>query len=345
MNQSPAGQWNRRPSGRARRPAMIAGTMLAKMPRHLRKVHLDIKDCTTTKPSTLKVDTRKDQRVRLLKEEPTSHHRGHVRQQAMVWDDLVSIVRVEMMRMEKKLDFESANKNKTSSLPRHFDRQEHYDGQSNITTSFNHHIHSHYNISTQLSNFNITSEVQAMKSPPRITRMTFCFDSNSGCGGLPGPSERLLLSSCLTGRRMPISFHEHGNENDCGPTIRRGDASMYFSDEDNDDSFEEHVNGDDEGETSSLEYSDDNSDVELAIIASSAIRRSIPSSSRRKTGDSFQCTICLEDTGRSDLATVSGCEHRFCFTCIDRWAEMKSECPLCKKGFHWVACEKRVRWY
>ena len=43
-----------------------------------------------------------------------------------------------------------------------------------------------------------------------------------------------------------------------------------------------------------------------------------------------QCCICLEQPLVKDLAKVNGCEHRFCFNCIETWADRENTCPLCK---------------
>jgi hypothetical protein len=45
------------------------------------------------------------------------------------------------------------------------------------------------------------------------------------------------------------------------------------------------------------------------------------------------CCICMCDPEPEDLAMVSGCEHRFCFECIEKWAERENTCPLCKTRF------------
>ncbi|XP_071887613.1 E3 ubiquitin-protein ligase Topors-like [Anas platyrhynchos] len=41
-----------------------------------------------------------------------------------------------------------------------------------------------------------------------------------------------------------------------------------------------------------------------------------------------RCPICLDMW--SNAGYVLPCLHRFCFKCIQRWAERKPECPLCK---------------
>jgi hypothetical protein len=45
------------------------------------------------------------------------------------------------------------------------------------------------------------------------------------------------------------------------------------------------------------------------------------------------CCICMCDVAGDDLACISGCEHRFCFECIEKWAERENSCPLCKNRF------------
>jgi hypothetical protein len=41
----------------------------------------------------------------------------------------------------------------------------------------------------------------------------------------------------------------------------------------------------------------------------------------------------MGDVEPDDLAGISGCEHRFCFGCIEKWAERENTCPLCKNRF------------
>ncbi|OPJ89167.1 hypothetical protein AV530_017738 [Patagioenas fasciata monilis] len=40
------------------------------------------------------------------------------------------------------------------------------------------------------------------------------------------------------------------------------------------------------------------------------------------------CPICLDSW--EEASYVMPCCHRFCFTCIQQWAESKPECPPCK---------------
>mmetsp|Transcript_6972 Transcript_6972/g.12158 ORF Transcript_6972/g.12158 Transcript_6972/m.12158 type:complete len:407 (-) Transcript_6972:225-1445(-) len=45
------------------------------------------------------------------------------------------------------------------------------------------------------------------------------------------------------------------------------------------------------------------------------------------------CCICMCDVEPEDLSLINGCEHRFCFGCIEKWAERENTCPLCKIRF------------
>jgi hypothetical protein len=45
------------------------------------------------------------------------------------------------------------------------------------------------------------------------------------------------------------------------------------------------------------------------------------------------CAICLSEPEEGAAAGVSGCEHQFCFDCIDAWAKRRPTCPLCVARF------------
>ena len=53
--------------------------------------------------------------------------------------------------------------------------------------------------------------------------------------------------------------------------------------------------------------------------------------------EEFTCPICIDcpDTAE-EVASISGCCHRFCFDCIDRWARTENRCPLCKARFNTI---------
>ncbi len=46
------------------------------------------------------------------------------------------------------------------------------------------------------------------------------------------------------------------------------------------------------------------------------------------------CCICMCDIEPKDVAKIDGCDHRFCFCCIEKWSERENKCPLCKTRFH-----------
>lgn len=45
------------------------------------------------------------------------------------------------------------------------------------------------------------------------------------------------------------------------------------------------------------------------------------------------CCICLDVPDRHDLSSVNGCEHLYCFGCIEKWSDRENSCPQCKKRF------------
>jgi hypothetical protein len=47
----------------------------------------------------------------------------------------------------------------------------------------------------------------------------------------------------------------------------------------------------------------------------------------------YSCCICMCDVDHEELALINGCEHQFCFGCIEKWAERENTCPLCKVRF------------
>lgn len=54
----------------------------------------------------------------------------------------------------------------------------------------------------------------------------------------------------------------------------------------------------------------------------------------RKEEEKSVCTICIEEIDVQKEARVSGCQHRFCFECINHWAKTCSNtCPNCKVKF------------
>ena len=52
---------------------------------------------------------------------------------------------------------------------------------------------------------------------------------------------------------------------------------------------------------------------------------------------SAECFICREDVGRSQMAIITKCGHRFCLKCIDRWTEERKDyptCPYCRRPYN-----------
>ena len=53
----------------------------------------------------------------------------------------------------------------------------------------------------------------------------------------------------------------------------------------------------------------------------------------RKQAATESCCICMSEVNGDDLAIINGCDHKFCFECIETWAERENSCPLCKLRF------------
>eukprot|EP00573_Skeletonema_grethae_P008106 CAMPEP_0201708648 /NCGR_PEP_ID=MMETSP0578-20130828/56343_1 /ASSEMBLY_ACC=CAM_ASM_000663 /TAXON_ID=267565 /ORGANISM="Skeletonema grethea, Strain CCMP 1804" /LENGTH=283 /DNA_ID=CAMNT_0048197531 /DNA_START=17 /DNA_END=868 /DNA_ORIENTATION=- len=111
---------------------------------------------------------------------------------------------------------------------------------------------------------------------------------------------------------------------------------------------------DDYDDSSSLEYSSDDSMIEAAIYKSAAPSRLIKQQQQQgkqsmggTTMKDLICAVCLDfPDDPKHIASVSGCNHRFCYSCIENWAKRgNNTCPLCKSAFHLIASGNRVRWY
>lgn len=65
------------------------------------------------------------------------------------------------------------------------------------------------------------------------------------------------------------------------------------------------------------------------------IKRSLSETEKPKpeSEEDGQCCICLEEPSTLELASINGCTHNFCFTCIEKWSERENTCPLCKTRF------------
>ncbi len=46
-----------------------------------------------------------------------------------------------------------------------------------------------------------------------------------------------------------------------------------------------------------------------------------------------ECSICYERPSAENVATIGGCDHKFCLDCITTWSERNNVCPLCRVRF------------
>mmetsp|Transcript_29283 Transcript_29283/g.68832 ORF Transcript_29283/g.68832 Transcript_29283/m.68832 type:complete len:392 (-) Transcript_29283:1645-2820(-) len=54
---------------------------------------------------------------------------------------------------------------------------------------------------------------------------------------------------------------------------------------------------------------------------------------KKEEANVVNCCICMCDVEPNDLASINGCDHQFCFGCIEKWSERENSCPLCKIRF------------
>jgi len=52
-----------------------------------------------------------------------------------------------------------------------------------------------------------------------------------------------------------------------------------------------------------------------------------------KNIESRTCCICLDQPTKKELSTLDGCDHLYCFSCIEKWSERENTCPQCKARF------------
>jgi hypothetical protein len=90
------------------------------------------------------------------------------------------------------------------------------------------------------------------------------------------------------------------------------------------------------------DYDDDDDDNNVDVYESSSKKKPTKSSSplpesKKPSSSIFSktstCCICLEIPTEEELSTINGCEHPYCFTCIETWADRENTCPLCKSRF------------
>jgi len=54
-------------------------------------------------------------------------------------------------------------------------------------------------------------------------------------------------------------------------------------------------------------------------------------------GEDSMCSICLDEPSIYEVASIDGCSHKFCFICIEKWADKENTCPLCRKRFNVIS--------
>ena len=71
-------------------------------------------------------------------------------------------------------------------------------------------------------------------------------------------------------------------------------------------------------------------DTAAALLARlRALQRSRPAPAAPASSACADCASCLGAV--REAATLDGCTHEFCFSCISAWTAQTSRCPLCKR--------------
>lgn len=55
---------------------------------------------------------------------------------------------------------------------------------------------------------------------------------------------------------------------------------------------------------------------------------------QREEAKDNSCCICMSDPNPMEASAIDGCDHKFCFGCIEKWSERENTCPLCKERFY-----------
>lgn len=79
---------------------------------------------------------------------------------------------------------------------------------------------------------------------------------------------------------------------------------------------------------------DDSSDDEPPTVLPNQSSGSNNRDTKPSSLEEVTCPICLDNPpSPTQTATLNGCTHKFCFDCIDRWANTENRCPCCKARF------------
>ena len=67
--------------------------------------------------------------------------------------------------------------------------------------------------------------------------------------------------------------------------------------------------------------------------SSPSSKTSTPDKEEDEGSSDVSCCICMDIATKLELASINSCKHKFCFTCIEKWADRENTCPLCKERF------------
>jgi len=176
----------------------------------------------------------------------------------------------------------------------------------------------------------IAEELAPQRSSTRLASLLSVSESaiSNGNGGMPVVTTTVVTTTTTTRRRNPnpntLIAASSGSMENLSPEKRRPSRSAA------------------RGRTmeSPIVLLDDDSidemDLKPAAVAAIAVA-AITAVVVEKPPEDFICPICLDAPDcMTEVATINGCTHRFCFDCVDQWAGTENRCPCCKARFQTI---------
>ena len=175
----------------------------------------------------------------------------------------------------------------------------------------------------------IAEELAPQRSSTRLASLLSVSESaiSNGNGGMPVMTTTVVTTTTTTRRRNPnpnssLIAASSGSMENLSPEKRRPSRSAA------------------RGMESPIVLLDDDSvdemDLKPAAVAAIAVAE-ITAVVVEKPPEDFICPICLDAPDcMTEVATINGCTHRFCFDCVDKWAGTENRCPCCKARFQTI---------
>ena len=173
----------------------------------------------------------------------------------------------------------------------------------------------------------IAEELAPQRSSTRLASLLSVSESaiSNGNGAMPVVTTTVVTTTTTTRRRNPnpnssLIAASSGSMENLSPEKHRPSRSAARG----------------SGRTMVDDDSVDEMDLKPAAVAAIAVAE-ITAVVVEKPPEDFICPICLDAPDcMTEVATINGCTHRFCFDCVDKWAGTENRCPCCKARFQTI---------